>query len=525
MAPSVRKRPAVALRRYDVVIFDLDGVITDTARVHAEAWKVAFDEHLAHQSSARTEADARPFDIESEYYRYIDGKPRLDGVRDFLASRGIQLPDGSPDDPPGAESMHGLARRKNAVFRKRLFEGVEVFQSTVRLIAVARDRGLKTAVVSSSKNCRPVLEAAELLDHFDAIVDGVDAERENLPGKPDPAIFLAAADRLGVRPEHAIVIEDAIAGVEAGRSGKFGLVIGVDRTGQYDALREHGADIVVNDLAELVIDDMPAEQLPSAIDRFDKIAQCIGDRPLVLCLDYDGTLTPIVERPEDAMLSDAMRSKVQDLVERCKVAIVSGRDREDVRQRVNIEQAYYAGSHGFDISGPDGFERQHEEGVARLPDLDKAERELKQALCDVPGAQVERKRFSIAVHYRRVPEKRVKEVDRVVEEVAESHVSLRVGSGKMVWDFQPRVDWHKGRAVEWLLSELGTQDSELKTSVIYIGDDVTDEDAFRDVAHKPAGIGILVAEESRPSAASYLLHDVDEVAAFLDKLRTVLRGR
>jgi trehalose 6-phosphate phosphatase len=262
---------------------------------------------------------------------------------------------------------------------------------------------------------------------------------------------------------------------------------------------------------------MATETLPSALESFAEIRQRLRGRAVVLCLDYDGTLTPIVERPEDAVLRGRMRPILESLAERCLLAIVSGRDAMDVRGRVGVERAYYAGSHGFDILGPEGFAEQHPEGVARLPSLDAAQRELEERLRGLPGAQVDRKRFSIAVHYRRVPEKRTQDVDRIVEEVAERHTDLRVGAGKMVWDFQPRVDWHKGRAVEWLLREIAPAGS--PAVPVFLGDDLTDEDAFRAVAsHAPPGPGILVAEHPRPTDATFLLRDVREVEAFLERL-------
>jgi len=228
-------------------LFDLDGVLTRTATVHAKAWKRMFDEFLAGREGQR------PFDEREDYARYVDGKPRLDGVRSFLRARGISLPEGSPDDPPGAATVHGLGRRKNDLVAEVLeHDGVEAYEGSVRYVRAARDAGLGRAVVSSSANCRAVLRAAGIEELFEARVDGIVAEREGLRGKPAPDTFLAGARALGVRPAEAAVFEDALAGVEAGRAGGFGCVVGVDRGGAADALREHGADIVVRDLSELL---------------------------------------------------------------------------------------------------------------------------------------------------------------------------------------------------------------------------------------------------------------------------------
>jgi beta-phosphoglucomutase family hydrolase len=233
-------------------LFDLDGVLTKTAVVHNAAWKEMFDAYLR-ERSRRTGEPFVPFDPGRDYDEYVDGKPRADGTRSFLASRGIELPEGSEDDPPGAETIHGLGTRKNEIVLRRIHEdGVEPYEGSVRYVQAARDAGLRRAVVSSSANCRDVLIAAGIEDLFEARIDGVVAGREHLRGKPAPDTFLAAAQALGLGPQAAAVFEDALAGVEAGRAGRFRFVVGVDRTGQADALKKHGADIVVTDLAELL---------------------------------------------------------------------------------------------------------------------------------------------------------------------------------------------------------------------------------------------------------------------------------
>ena len=227
-------------------LFDMDGVLTETATVHAAAWKEMFDAFLA-----RREGQA-PFDLDRDYGEYVDGKPRYDGVRSFLAGRGIELPEGEADDPPDADTVHGLGNRKNEVVQKLIRErGVEAYEGSKRFVHAALDAGLQTAVVSSSANTREILVAAGIDDLFSTIVDGHDVAEHGLEGKPAPDTFLAAARALGVQPDAAAVFEDALAGVEAGRAGHFGQVIGVDRVGHADALREHGADVVVQDLAEL----------------------------------------------------------------------------------------------------------------------------------------------------------------------------------------------------------------------------------------------------------------------------------
>jgi beta-phosphoglucomutase family hydrolase len=233
-------------------LFDLDGVLTRTAAVHDAAWKKMFDEFLR-AWAARTGEPFVPFDPVKDYMDYIDGRPREDGTRSFLAARGITLPEGDPDDPPDRLTVRGLSNRKNElVLRLLAEEGVEVFEGSVRYVRAVRTAGLRTAVVSSSANTAQVLGAAGIADLFDARIDGLVARRRGLAGKPAPDTFLAGAEELGVRPEHAAVFEDSLAGVAAGRAGHFAIVIGVDRADHGAELLEHGADIVVKDLSELL---------------------------------------------------------------------------------------------------------------------------------------------------------------------------------------------------------------------------------------------------------------------------------
>lgn len=233
-------------------LFDLDGVLTDTASVHTKAWKAMFDEFLKRRAE-RTGEQFVPFDPESDYRQYVDGKKREDGVRSFLASRGIELPDGDPDDPPDAETVHGLGNRKNEAFQQTLHnDGVQVFDGSRRYLEAVADAGLATAVVSSSANTRDVLEITGLDRFIGQRVDGVTLREEHIAGKPAPDSFLRAAELLEVEPGAAAVFEDALSGVKAGRAGNFGFVVGVDRVGQAEDLRRNGADVVVTDLADLL---------------------------------------------------------------------------------------------------------------------------------------------------------------------------------------------------------------------------------------------------------------------------------
>ncbi len=239
------------VKKYKAMILDLDGVVTQTSRVHARAWKEMFDEYLEKRDKEEGES-VQSYNPDVDYDKYISGKPRYEGVKSFLESRDIELPYGDPSDKPDQETICGLGNKKNRIFLNLLKKnGVDAYEGAVEHIKLWREKGLKIAVVSSSRNCAQVLEAAGITDLFDVRVDGVTAREEKLKGKPQPDLFLDAARKLGVEPEHAVVYEDAVAGVQAGHAGKFGLVIGIARTGNDDDLRENGADIVIHNFDEL----------------------------------------------------------------------------------------------------------------------------------------------------------------------------------------------------------------------------------------------------------------------------------
>jgi len=501
---------------FEAVIFDLDGVVTDTASVHAAAWKRMFDDFLL-RHTARQGKPFEPFEIDPDYRLYVDGKPRLDGIRSFLGSRGIQLSEGRPEDPPGAETIQGLGKRKNEDFLRQIQEsGAEVYASTVDLIHSAKKHGLKTAVISSSKSCAMILDSVNLSNLFDARVDGVDSEIMNIPGKPAPDIFLEAARQLAVKPERTVVIEDAISGVQAGRAGKFGLVVGIARTGEKGSLLANGADVAVEDLSEIRFNgELDAEMSrPSAIDDFEPIFLRARGKSIAVFLDYDGTLSPIVDTPDQAIMQADMREAVIELSKHCPVGIISGRDLNDVKEKVRIDSIVYAGSHGFDISGPSGLQIENQIGKEFLPVLEEAERELSRKLASIKGMLVERKKFAIAIHYRLVDRWQVEAVEKVVDEVASKYAELRKTYGKKIFELQPNIDWHKGKALLALLSSLGLDGNDVLP--FYVGDDVTDEDAFRALIGR--GIGIVVWDEPYETAAAYSLKNPDEVREFLLRL-------
>ncbi len=504
----------------DAIILDLDGVITQTARVHANAWKQMFDEYREKRLNRGEEA-YQPFSIENDYPEYLDGKPRYDGVRSFLEAKGIHLPEGTSDDKPDEETICGLGNRKNQKFLELVDEqGVDVFEDSVEQVKKWREQGKKTAVVSSSKNCGPILKSAQLTHLFDVRVDGITSVEENLTGKPAPDIFLYAAKKLGVEPDKLVVVEDAPSGVEAGSKGNFSLVVGIAKRGQDELLMENGADVVVHSLRELNDQSQSNKaqkrfgDLPSALEQQKAIFKELANKKPAIFLDYDGTLSPIVKRPEDAILSDEMKQVLQKLATLCTLAIVSGRDRADVENLVGLKELIYAGSHGFDITGPNNMHLQYEGGKDCLPDLDAAEQELNIRLDNVPGAQVERKKFSVAVHYRNVPEEHVAFVKKTTTDVLNMHSKLREGLGKKIIELKPDIEWDKGKAVFWLLEKLNLNKPEVVP--IYIGDDLTDEDAFRALVNR--GLGILVGDHGEPTFADYKLIDVEEVRKLLSEM-------
>jgi alpha,alpha-trehalase len=340
-------------------------------------------------------------------------------------------------------------------------------------------------------------------------------------------MFLEAARRLGVEPNEAAIVEDAIAGVEAGRRGGFALVVGVDRTGHAPALRAAGADVVVGDPAEL-LPAAPADpgggrrirELPFAVDRPGEVLAALAGRRPAVFLDYDGTLTPIVARPEEALLSPETRAVVERLAAACPVAVVSGRDLADVRRMVALDGIAYAGSHGFDILRPDGSSFQR--GREYLPDLDAAEAALRPLVEEVPGARVERKTFAIAVHVRNVEPARVPEVEAAVARVAAGAPRLRRTGGKKVEELRPDVDWDKGTALEFLIDVLGLGGGDVVP--IYVGDDQTDEDAFRALGEPGIGVVVRGEDDDRPTHAGYALRDADETRRFLEIVAAAAEG-
>jgi len=529
---------------FDAAIFDMDGVITKTASVHADAWKLVFDEYM--QLRAKRENETFREFTHDDYLNYVDGKPRLKGIQSFLNSRNIDLPMGSAEDQMKDETVYGIGNTKNKKFRQVLKEkGVEVYEPCVKLIKQFKQEGIKVGVVSSSKNCKFILEAAGVLDLFDTRVDGVIAQELGLEGKPEGDIFVRAALDLDTLPKRSIVFEDAISGVQAGRNGGFRLVVGVARSENREDLNKNGADVVVSSLEILNMawiekwcnkepvslfenwdDENAIEQAYAPLKIKESIMQ-INPRYLstpesifkkgknpVFFLDYDGTLTPIVERPELAVISESMKNTVLQLSKKFKTAIVSGRMREDVEKLAQIKDIFYAGSHGFDIKGS-GISMIHKEAEEIIPLINETITSFKQQFSNVEGVIIEEKKFSVAVHYRLVKDEQlILKIRQFVNKTVDSHSSLRVMNGKKVFEILPAIDWNKGMAVRWIMKALNVSWED--SCVVYIGDDTTDEDAFRVVSSR--GVGILVSDQARKSAAQFRLSCPEEVEKFFNRL-------
>jgi trehalose 6-phosphate phosphatase len=411
-------------------------------------------------------------------------------------------------------------RRHDAV----LFDLGALGTDTARVTALVRqlhDVGVGTAVFSSRRDSQGVLAAAGFGDLFPVRVDGLVADELGLPEKPEPALLLEAANRLLARPGRCVVVEDTEAGVTAGREGGFALVIGVDPTGHGDELRQHGADVVVADLREVAVrtGDRRMSALPDAMQALSLVERA-DEQPAVF-FDFDGTLSDIVHDPNGARLTAGAGNALQLLAARCPVAVLSGRDLADVTERVGLPGIWYAGSHGFELTAPDGTHHQNDAAAAAMPVLEQAAAQLRDQLATIAGVVVEHKRFAVAVHYRNAARDRVDEVAAAVRAVGQ-RTALRVTTGREVIELRPNIDWDKGKTLRWVVDHLHDAGPLLP---IYLGDDITDEDAFDAVRND--GIGIVVRHNDdgdRATAALFALDSPAQVSEFTERLARQLGG-
>ncbi len=374
---------------------------------------------------------------------------------------------------------------------------VRVFPGAVEFITALRAAGVRTMAFSANGNMDTVLDSAGVCHLFDVRIGG------------------AHLENIAVQSDRTLVVENAMAGAGARAGESFAHTISVNRNEHAGTVRDSGADLVVNDLSELRVDASGNISLKRIADLpriGDVDLQSLKDASkLAILLDYDGTLTPIVSDYRRARLADAVRSTLGRLAEQHTLAVISGRDLEDVRRLVSLDSIFYSGSHGFELAGPDGYAHTHELAAAYLPDLDNAEATLGEALANIPGHAIERKRFSIAVHYRQVDDAHVAELEAAVHKHLDANRRLRLGLGKKVFELKPALTWDKGRAVELLLATLGFNAN--GSLAVFIGDDVTDEAVFR-VLRRP-NFSVVIDDSDRVTAADYALADTDEVGRFL----------
>lgn len=508
-------RDAIVLREPHAAVFDLDGVLVDSARLHSRAWKLTFDSYF-------TEHGLDDMFEEDDYRRHVDGRPRYEGVAAFLRSRGIQVPTGDPADEPGFTTQTAIGNLKNRTFNELLeAEGAEMLPGAAELLEALARENVPVAVVSSSRNAPKVLPD-EMRRHIRVLLGGGDIDDLDLPGKPDPAMFLEGARQLGVSPARAAVVEDARAGVRAGVRGGFAVVVGIDPEGVSN-LDLVGADVVVEGVGQLPkaisgwSDLIPDP--PSALDAQEVIRTRLGDRPAIF-LDYDGTLTPIVDDPAAANIGDPERTVLRRLAGRSPLAVISGRGLDDVKGHVGVDGITYSGSHGFEIERADG-QRFHQEEVATVvPELGGAETALLAEVDGLPGVMIERKPYAIAVHTRRARDDETRaKAKELAERVGSKHPDLVVRAGKEIFELRPALDWDKGAALAHLLELIPGSPVPM-----YIGDDDTDEDAFA-VVRRRSGIGILVGDaRGAETWAGFTLDNPGETIEFLAKLGESLDG-
>lgn len=503
------------LRQPRAVVFDLDGVLVDTARLHARAWKATFDS-LFDELGIEGE-----FDEVEDYRRYVDGRPRYGGVAALLRSREIDLPPGAPQDAPGFSTEAAVGNLKNRLFHELVeSEGVEVLPGAGDLVESLAASGVPMAIVSSSRNVSRVLPD-HLGRHFSVVLGGSDVAELGIPGKPEPGMFIEGARRLGAEPNEAAVVEDATAGVLAGRHGGFAVVVGIDPVGSL-GLKRAGADFVVAGVDALPRDigDWGGliEPPKDALGDIDQIIDRLLGRPAIF-LDYDGTLTPIVDDPAAATIGGREREVLRELAEMVPVTILSGRGLDDVKSLVAVDGLTYSGSHGYEIERPDGSRSEQGAAADAVPQLDEAEELLVVGVTRLPGVMIERKPYAIAVHTRRAETQAAREgAGDLAREVVSRFDRLSLRGGKEIHELRPALDWDKGAALSHLLGLI-----EGNPVPIYIGDDETDEDGFLAV-RKLSGVGVRVgAALGSETWADFVLDEPGEVLDLLSTLARALR--
>lgn len=502
--------------RMKAVVVDMSEVLLHTAAINKSAWEKVFSDFfkIINLEQSFTEDD---------FHTWFEGQPKFDRVRNFLNSRTINLPFGNQSDLAGFDSICSLEKRRSQVFNHLLNEGnLHVYDEAVQSLKIWKEKGLKTAIVSSDENFTKAVKHSDFINLFDVQIDGHASRKMGLKEKPEADLYKKAVRKLNLKPEECILLDDSIPGMQAGSKANMGLVVGINRRDNYRMLSENGADIVIDSFDELDLIDDPdikawfTTPISPFASEYVKIGKEIYEKTPVLFLDYDGTLTPIVKQPEDAIISKEMQDVLQECASRFTVAAVSGRDMDDLKTRVNLPRLLYAGSHGFRISGPDGLYMEHEKTSEILPKLDLLNEKLNLSFEGIAeGVRIERKRYAIAIHYRNAKKEDIPLIKKTVTETVAGSADFKIGEGKKILEIKPAIEWHKGKAVLWILEKLGLTDRN-KYIPIYIGDDVTDEDAYE--ALKDWGIGIQVGPGALPTAAKFRLKNIYQVRIFLKEL-------
>ena len=495
------------------IVFDIDAIL-DTERLHKSVWIQTINDFLIKNYPEKALIS------EKEYYNFIEGKQKIERIKNFLDSRNISLSYGGHEDPPGDKSICALENQKSRLFNQMLIDTSAKYHTHIyNRVMEWKEAGIATAVVSSDEHFNKMPDTEDFKKLFNVKVDGTTVKKMGLKEKPEADLFMEAVKQLGLSPAQCALFDSTVSGLQAASKASFGLVAGIPGESNAKELSENGADLIVNDFDELDLLNDPEikarfeNPIPPFASEYTKIGELFHDKIPVLFLDYDGTLTPIVKRPEDAILSDEMHEVLKACASRLHVAVVSGRDMDDLRNRVNIDEIIYAGSHGFRISGPGGLFMEHEKSASLLPHLDQAEIQLQQLFHGkYKGVQIERKRYAIAVHFRNAGKEDIPGIKNQVYELVEKTPGFKTGEGKMILEIKPDIDWHKGKAVNWILEKLELTDRK-KYLPVYIGDDVTDEDAYETLSEW--GIGIQVGPGPVPSASKYRLKNIYQVRIFL----------
>ncbi|MCM2349293.1 MAG: trehalose-phosphatase [Bacteriovoracaceae bacterium] len=507
-------------------IFDLDGVLTETHDLHAKAWERMFNEFLLKRRDSPHADDEilDDFDPHRDYQEFLDGKPRFEGVRGFLTSRNIHLNEGTSLDDISANTIQGLGLKKNTYYQKILErEGPHLIQESFSFIQKLKDHGIPMAVVSSSMNCRLILNEAEIDQYFQVIVDPQVAGAKNLKGKPSPDYFLEASRELHLSPEECAVVEDSLAGIKSGRKGHFKKVYGINIYKDQHVLKrlkDVGADQVVSSLWE-INEAKDFLDLPDAKTCFEAIFPHDNKENYFLFLDFDGTLSPIVLDPNKARPLEGISELIHTCSQYLPVCIITGRDTGVIKKMLSLPQVYYAACHGFEISGQDGYHYELKEAHDLIPLLDDAQLKLTKELGPIEDLLIERKKFGLAFHYRMIKSPAdIATIREAIRDYCFEHPSLRYMSGEAVIEILPRLNWDKGKAILKLYDVLHLDPKQ--NPPLYFGDGRTDEDAFREMRNW--GVPILASMEKRPSLARYHLKGPEEIKKFLKMMCDYFQG-